>query len=229
MPGAERIPGKHSGGNPMLGGNALCTHHITVTPQGSYAATKAALLREGFEPTLLLDPVGGHRGQFLPANRGGYALQHNGPPTNTEGKIHVQIEWVWPAMPSLLHPNDITKTPHFAAQWHDLILWLDQLGVPRAWPFGGPLATSRDPATWRHGGHRGHRNAPGNSHVDSLSVRKAPAWPVTTYPMAANRLAEVTDLTAAFSGRVQQKHPMTAADRAAVKKLVTVATEALNL
>lgn len=177
LPGAEKIPGAHAKGLPMLGGNCLVTHHITVTGKGSYAGTKSVLLREGFEPTLLLDPTTGQRGQFLPANRGAYALEHNGPPTNTEGAVHVQIEWVWPLM-----EDDITKAPHFAEIWADLIPWLDQLGVPRTWPFGFK-SKSRSAVAWKAAGHRGHINAPGNSHVDNLPAVKRPAWPRAAKPV----------------------------------------------
>lgn len=175
FPGAEQIRGPHSAGNPMGGGNCLLTNHITVTGKGSYTGTKAALLREGYEPTLLLDPTLGLAGQFLPATRGAYALEHNGPPTNTEGKIHIQVEWVWPDM-----RQDITKAPHFRELWEALVWFADAHGVPREWTFGF-TSSSRDPVRWRKGGWRGHVNAPGNSHVDNLPADIAPTWPVNRH------------------------------------------------
>lgn len=176
LPGAERIPGPHSAGLPMSGGGHFCTHHITVTGKGSYDGAKAALLREGYEPTLLVDPVTGKIGQFLPANRGGYALEHTTAETNTAGAIHVQIEWVWPDM-----RQDITKAPHFEECWTRVVTWLDSLGVPREWPFGFH-SSSRDVKTWQVSGHRGHVNAPGNTHVDNLPAKQQPAWPSTLTP-----------------------------------------------
>jgi hypothetical protein len=172
MPGAERIPNSHSAGLPMDGAKGhYATHHITVTPKGSYAGAKTALCREGFEPTLVIDPVTNKRGQFLPANRGGFALEHNGPDTNTEGEIHIQVEWVWPTM-----SEDITKAPHFDECWHDFVEFARSLGIPDEWPFGFH-SKSKNLAKWRTSGHRGHINAPGNSHSDNLPAAKQPAWP----------------------------------------------------
>lgn len=220
LPGAERISGKHAGGLTMLGGNALCTHHITVTGRGSYSGTKAALLSEGYEPTLILDPTTGRAGQFLPANRGAFALEHATAPTNTEGRIHVQIEWVWPAM-----AGDITQAPHFAALWDELIPWLRQLGVPDVWPFGF-TSTSRNARTWKKGGHRGHINAPGNSHVDNLPARRQPAWPGALHPLTAEHRAQADELTAAMSRR---HDPLVDADRTRLTALATAVAHALNV
>jgi len=173
LPGATKINGPHSQGGTMAGGEGLCTHHITVTPTGSYGATREFLLKMGYEPTLILDPTTGERGQFLPANRSAYALEHPSgqPETNRQGSVHVQIEWLWPSM-----AKDITKAPKFAELWADLIPWLEQLGVPSLWTFGSPLNASRDPKLWVKGGHRGHRNAPANSHDDSLPCKTPPPW-----------------------------------------------------
>lgn len=220
LPGAEKIPGAHSKGLPLAGGNALCTHHITVSGKGSYDGVKGILLREGYEPTLLLDPTNGKRGQFLPANRGAYALVHDGPPTNTEGKIHVQIEWAWPSM-----ADDITKAPHFAEIWADLVPWLDQLGVPRRWPFGFK-STSRSATTWKQAGHRGHINAPGNSHVDNLPAARQPAWPSVKHPLTAEHRAQADELTAAMGRRSAPLEPV---DRKRLSALQAAVTHALNV
>lgn len=232
LPGAEKITGPHARGLTMDGTKGhYCTHHITVTPKGSYDGVKAVLLREGFEPTLLVDPVAGKVGQFLPGNKGGFALEHpsGGPTTNTEGTVHVQIEWVWPAMWRRLHPSlDITRAPHFDRLWHDVIVWLDQLDVPRTWPFGFH-STSRDVGKWRTSGHRGHVNAPSNSHVDNLPAARQPAWPVVTYPLTETHQAEVGDLTDTFTRRVAGRRPFTAADRSHVTDLVEAANAALNV
>lgn len=175
LPGAEHIKGKHSVGLPLSGGNCLATMHITASPKGSYKGTRDYLVRMGFEPTLILDPTTGERGQFLPGNRGAYALEHPAgtPATNTAGSIHVQVEWVWPDM-----RQDITKAPHFAEQWADLVAWLDELGVPRDWPFGFH-SSAKTLRLWLEGGYRGHVNCPNNSHVDNLPAKTQPAWPLT--------------------------------------------------
>lgn len=220
LPGAERIKGPHDKGLPLDGGNCIATMHITVTPKGSYAGTRDYLLREGFEPTLILDPTNGKRGQFLPGNRGGYALEHNGPATNTEGRVHVQVEWVWPDM-----RHDITKARHFAEQWNDLVHWLDQLGVPRDWPFGFH-SSSRNAATWRKGGYRGHVNAPGNSHVDNLPAPKAPAWPSGKHSdLSPKREREARDLT---DGLPDRKHAPTKRARRLLTKLRHAINKALR-
>src|SRR4051812_43791667 len=203
LPGAERIgdgPHKHSAGLPMDGTKGrYATHHITVTGKGSYAGTKNALLSEGYEPTLIVDPTTGQIGQFFPANRGGYALEHPSgtPTTNTEGTIHVQIEWVWPAMWKRLHPNlDITRAPHFAECWQKVALFCRQLGIPEVWPFG-LHSDSKDLGLWRQSGHRGHINAPHNSHSDNLPAAKPPAFPSRAVPIAPAR-RKLADETTAF-------------------------------
>lgn len=173
LKGAERIPDPiHGAGLAMDGGKGrYVTHHITVTSKGSYDGAKSVLLHERYEPTLIVDPTLGKIGQFLPANRGGYALEHNGPTTNTEGAVNIQIEWVWPSM-----ADDITKAPHFAECWEAVVRFARNNGVPDVWPFGFH-STSKDLGKWRTSGHRGHINAPGNSHSDNLPAKHQPAWP----------------------------------------------------
>lgn len=173
LPGAENIPGPHqTGGSMMVGGPGICTHHITVSPKGSYNSIRGYLVRMGYEPTLILDPTTGQMGQYLPANRSAFALEHPAgqPETNRQGKVNVQIEWVWPSM-----SEDITRAPHFAAIWAVLVPWLEQLGVAPVWTFGFG-SKSRDALMWKKGGHRGHVNAPANSHVDNLPAAKPPPW-----------------------------------------------------
>lgn len=171
LPVAERIPNSHTAGLPMSGGGHYATHHITVTPKGSYSGAKAALIREGFEPTLTVDPVLGKIGQFIPGNRGAYAMEHTTAETNTLGAVHVQIEWVWPDM-----SQDITKAPHFDWCWEHVVAFLREWGVPDEWPFGFH-SSSRSVTTWKKPGHNGHKNAPGNSHSDNLPAQYQPAWP----------------------------------------------------
>lgn len=185
LPGAERIPTDHVGGL-MLGGPGICTHHITVSSKGSYNFIRGYLVSKGYEPTLLLDPTTGQMGQYLPADRSAFALEHptGMPETNRQGKVNVQIEWVWPSM-----SEDITKAPHFDAIWAVLIPWLEQLGVASVWTFGFG-STSRDALTWKKGGHRGHVNAPANTHVDSLPAVKPPPWRIRK-PLTAKRRRQI--------------------------------------
>jgi len=205
----------------MVGGNALCTHHITASSKGSYPAVSRYLVKMGFEPTLNLDPTTGQRGQYLPANRSAYALEHPAgqPETNREGSVNVQIEWVWPSM-----TDDITKAPHFAAIWADLIPWLEALGVPSLWTFGNPAATSRDAKVWRKAGHRGHKNAPANTHVDSLPCKTSPPWTVAP-PMTDAHRTLIHDATTVLNGR---RHGLNAEDCKAVAELNSAAVALLN-
>ena len=172
MKGAERIPGIHQAGLPMDGTKGrYVTHHITVTGKGSYDGAKSVLLHERYEPTLIVDPTNGKIGQFVPAGRGAYALEHNGPTTNTEGQVNIQIEWVWPSM-----SDDITKAKYFDECWRRVVAFARNNGVPDVWPFGFH-STSKDVGKWQTSGHRGHVNAPGNSHSDNLPAKHQPAWP----------------------------------------------------
>jgi hypothetical protein len=232
LSGAERIPGPHANGLSMDGSaGKFCTHHITVTPKGSYDGVKGALIREGYEPTLLVDPVLGRIGQFFPANRAGYALEHPSgtPTTNTEGTVHVQIEWVWPAMWRRFHPGlDITHAKHFAWCWRQVVVFTRQLGIPDVWPFGFH-STSRDVTIWRTSGHRGHVNAPHNSHVDNLPAAKAPAWPVPLHPLTHQHRLELADLTDMFDARVHHRQGLTSFDRKHVQAHIDAARAALAI
>jgi hypothetical protein len=163
LPGVDRIPGPHANGNPMTGGpRRACTWHRTVG--GTYASNRSYLVQKGFEPTVLWDPWTGQLGQFLPADRGAYALRHIGdPPTNTLGTVHVQIEVV--DRGSLIH---LTDTP--LKGWPTLRAWLTQLGIPETLPAGPmlPLGQHRSATTavWSKSGHFGHCHAPENDHTD---------------------------------------------------------------
>lgn len=199
---AELLPGAKTRGGSMVGGECIGTHHITVTKKGTAGTVNDILMRENFEPTLLLDPYENGRYQFLPADKSAYALEHRSgtPETNREGKIHVQIEWLWYSM-----SDDISKAPHFFDIWNDLIPWMEDLGIPSVWTFGSPFSNSRNPVTWKKAGHRGHRNAPYNSHVDGLAW-KNPVWPSvdTSTPLAASTLEALHKFTSNISHRRTQ-------------------------
>lgn len=166
MPGAEIVPTRHKG-NTMLGGPAKCTHHITTG--GGFDFLKGYLVAKGFEPTLLVHPVSGRYAQFIPASKGGYAMEHTTDPTNTQGSRHIQIEWCWDSMASLT----ITDAPQFWPVWRKVLAFLRANGVHDQFPFGAPVISSRRSLLWKTGGHAGHLNAPGNSHVDALPTTPA--------------------------------------------------------
>jgi hypothetical protein len=206
----------------MLGGECMVTHHVTGTGKGTFDGTSAFLVRMGYEPTLLLDPWTGERVQYLPANRSAYALEHPAgqPETNRQGKVHVQIEWLWPAMSA-----DITKAPHFAELWADLIPWLDDLGIPRRWPFGF-TSTAKTLSKWTQGGHRGHVNAPGNSHCDNLPAPRQPAWPSEAKPLIPATRDAAVSLTKNLNGR---QHPTDAEGRRVLVSLLSSVNRVLDL
>ena len=167
MPGAERVPGAQAGLT-MNGGPAKVTHHITTG--GDFDFLTGYLVRLGYEPTLIVDPVSGRIAQFLSAANGGYALEDRTVPTNAQGSRHIQIEWCWVSMTDLT----IDSAPKWHEVWGRVLDFCRANGVADAIPFGKINAlTDRDPAKWVQGGHACHLNAPGNSHVDGLPVSSA--------------------------------------------------------
>jgi hypothetical protein len=163
-PGAEKIPGSNQGGSgPMTGGPPRVVWHRTVG--NDYKGNRDFLRREGYEPHLLWDPTTGELGQFIPADRGAFALQHTGTQqTNRMGSYCIQIEVAdhgktW----------DITSTEMVGLP--KIIDWLRSLGVPDTLP-AGPMADlghsgKRSPKIWgSKGGHYGHCHVPQNDHTD---------------------------------------------------------------
>lgn len=164
LPGAERIPGPHSAGLPMLRNNARRAITWHRTGGGSYASNRSYLVQEAFEPTILWEPWTGQFGQFFPADRGGYALKHVGDPaTNTFGTIHVQVEVV--DRGSSVH---LTDTP--MKGWAAFRSWLHAWGIPETLPAGPmlPLGAHKSATTavWGRSGHFGHCHVPENDHTD---------------------------------------------------------------
>jgi hypothetical protein len=222
FPHAEKVRGYNSLGLSMVGGPSKVTHHITVSGKGTSGTVIDLLKRENFEPTLLLDPYEGGRYQFLPPNKGAYALEHPAgmPETNRQGKVHIQIEWLWKDM-----SDNISRAPYFMGLWADVCAWSFAWGVPHHWPFGGPLVTSRSASIWKEGGHAGHRNAPGNTHVDSLAWPH-PIWAIQGTTLTATQAKAVHDATAALKGR---RHHLAPPDRNDLRDLIDVANKALNI
>lgn len=199
MPGAERVKGAQPGLTGMLGGPCKVTHHITTG--GGFDFLTGYLVQRGFEPTLIVDPVSGRIAQFLPATRGGYALQHTTAPTNTQGACNIQIEWCWNTMSDLT----IDKAPKWDEVWGRVLEFARANNVPDRIPFGSiNTLTDRDPAKWIQGGHACHFNAPGNTHVDGLpvsseSVMFAAPLPVPA-PVPAQKAAPDMILCSDFAG-----------------------------
>lgn len=162
-PNAERILGPHASGGTMVGGPPRAVWHRTAG--GTYESNRDFLRREGFEPHLLWDPHTGQLGQFIPADRSAFALEHaSTPETNRIGSHCIQIEVVdhgetW----------DITDTPMKGVE--AIVAWLRSLGIPDALPMGkmAKLGRSgrRNPRIWASkAGHYGHCHVPENHHTD---------------------------------------------------------------
>ncbi len=172
MPGAEL----HLVGNEgtMEGGPARATHHTTSNPNDwsfrnevGYFANGGA----GEAPHLVVDPFTGQIAQFFPANSRSLSLQNDGAVrTNRTGKYNIQIEWVFTEgeVVNGKKYNSLAETPMKGLD--EVMTWLRSLGIPDVWPGGKPTAWTRDTVSadmWANqGGHYGHSQVRGNSHVD---------------------------------------------------------------
>ncbi|MGW1000488.1 endolysin [Streptomyces sp. NPDC002520] len=172
MPGAFR----HSLGNTgaMNGGPSRAVWHITSN------ATDWTFARElgwftgggaGVAPHLLWDPFTGQIAQFFPADSRALALENAGDvKTNRTGAYCVQIETVFTAGETVNGKRYATVQDTPCKGLDQIMAWLRSLGIPDVWPGGAPTAFARDTVsldTWLHrGGHYGHNQIPGNSHVD---------------------------------------------------------------
>jgi hypothetical protein len=122
-------------------------------------------------PHLLWDPFTGEIAQFFPANSRSLSLQNAGSvKTNRTGAYCIQIETVFTEGETVngKRYNTVRDTP--CKGLSGIMAWLRSLGIPDAWPGGAPTAFARDTVpmdTWlKLGGHYGHNQIPGNSHVD---------------------------------------------------------------
>jgi len=143
--------------------------HTTEAPSGhtksgaSYFDAMHRVLRNAkSEPHILIDPLTDEAGQYFPLNRSARALKS----VNREGTICIQIEVVAYAS------KPFTRTWKPGPNWRALMRALRSWDIPDEFP-GGPLMrtygdsrTSRSASNWRHSGHFGHCQAPGNSHWD---------------------------------------------------------------
>lgn len=172
MPGAQ----KHSVGNTgaMNGGPARATWHITSNSKDWSFKNELGWFSGGgadVAPHLLWDPFTGEIAQFFPADSRSLSLMNDGAvKTNRTGKYNIQIEIVFTQGETVggKKYNSVAETP---LKGLDQIMdWLHTLGIADTWPGGVPTAFVRDTVsetTWQtKGGHYGHNQIPGNSHVD---------------------------------------------------------------
>jgi len=172
MPGAAR----HALGNTgvMDGGPARAVWHITSNASDWTFANELGWFTGGgadVAPHLLWDPFTGQITQFFPADSRSLSLQNAGSVrTNRTGKYCVQIETVFTAGETVGGKKYTTVRDTPCKGLDGIMAWLRSLGIEDRWPGGAPTAFARDTvstATWlAEGGHYGHNQIPGNSHID---------------------------------------------------------------
>lgn len=172
MPGAAQ----HSLGNTgaMNGGPARAVWHITSNDSDHTFANEFGWFTGGgadVAPHLLWDPFTGQIAQMFPADSRSLSLQNDGDlKTNRTGTYCIQIETVFTEGETVngKRYNSVAETP--CKGLPGIIAWLRSLGIPDVWPGGWPTGFTRDTVsldTWlNRGGHYGHNQIPGNSHVD---------------------------------------------------------------
>jgi hypothetical protein len=191
MPGAVRHPLGNTGA--MNGGPARAVWHITSNATDWTFANELGWFTDGgadVAPHLLWEPFTGEVAQFFPADSRSLSLQNDGAvKTNRTGKYCVQIEIVFTEGETVNGKtyNSVRDTP--CKGLDQIMAWLRSLGVPDAWPGGAPTAFARDTVSldaWlKLGGHYGHNQVPGNSHLDPgpmpdlFAVDPVPVTPVT--------------------------------------------------
>ena len=172
MPGAAR----HSVGNTgaMNGGPARAVWHITSNEHDWTFKNELGWFAGGgadVAPHLLWDPFTGEITQFFPADSRSLSLQNAGNvKTNRTGKYCIQIETVFTQGETVGGKKYATVRDTPCKNLDKIMTWLRSLGIPDTWPGGAPTAFARDTVSldiWlNHGGHYGHHQIPGNSHVD---------------------------------------------------------------
>lgn len=167
---------KHDVGNrgAMEGGPSRATWHITSNATDHSFHNELGWFTGGgrdVAPHLLWDPFTGEIAQFFPADSRSLSLQNAGSVrTNRTGKYNIQIEIVFTEGETVNGKvyHSVKETP--LKGLGAIVAWLRSLGIVDAWPGGVPTSFARDTVsldTWLHqGGHYGHNQVPGNSHVD---------------------------------------------------------------
>jgi hypothetical protein len=172
MPGAAR----HSLGNTgiMNGGPARAVWHITSNEHDWTFAAELGWFTGGgasVAPHLLWDPFTGEIAQFFPADSRSLSLQNAGSVrTNRTGMYCIQIETVFTQGETVngKRYESVRDTP--CKGLDKIVAWLRSLGIQDVWPGGAPTGFVRDTVSldsWQKlGGHYGHNQIPGNSHLD---------------------------------------------------------------
>ena len=226
MPGATR----HALGNTgaMNGGPARATHHITSNSKDWTFTNELGWFTGGgcdVAPHLLADPFTGQIAQFFPADSRSLSLQNAGTVrTNRTGKYNIQIEWVFTEGETVNGKvyHSLAETP--LKPWPTIHAWLKSLGITDTWPGGAPTGFTRDTVSldmWlTQGGHYGHNQIPGNTHVDPGPMpdlfATAPAEPpaVTTKVSLAHVVAAAKKDPAAAQGHTTHKAEVLVVERA---------------
>lgn len=172
MPGATR----HAVGNvgAMDGGPARAVWHITSNSKDWTFRNELGWFTgggAGVAPHLLWDPFTGELAQFFPADSRSLSLQNAGDVrTNRTGKYCVQVEIVFTEGETVGGKRYATVRDTPCKNLDKIVAWLRSLGIADAWPGGSPTGFVRDTVSvdsWtKLGGHYGHNQIPGNSHVD---------------------------------------------------------------
>jgi peptidoglycan hydrolase-like protein with peptidoglycan-binding domain len=172
MPGATR----HAVGNTgiMNGGPARAVWHITSNATDWTFARELGWFTGGgasVAPHLLWDPFTGELAQFFPADSRSLSLQNAGSVrTNRTGTYCIQIEIVFTQGETVGGKQYATVRDTPCKNLDKIMAWLRSLGIVDAWPGGTPTGFVRDTVpldSWQKlGGHYGHSQIPGNSHVD---------------------------------------------------------------
>lgn len=177
MPGATR----HTVGNvgAMNGGPPRAVWHITSNDTDWTLKNELGYFTGGgadVAPHLLWEPFTGEVAQFFPADSRSLSLQNatdskgNQVRTNRTGRYCIQIETVFTAGEIVNGKRYATVRDTPCKGLDQIMAWLRSLGIPDVWPGGAPTGFVRDTVSaemWANtGGHYGHNQVPGNSHVD---------------------------------------------------------------
>jgi hypothetical protein len=172
MPGAAR----HAVGNvgAMNGGPARAVWHITSNATDWTFKNELGWFTSGgadVAPHLLWEPFTGEIAQMFPADSRSLSLQNAGDVrTNRTGAYCIQIETVFTEGETVGGKKYATVRDTPCKNLDKIVAWLRSLGIADVWPGGAPTGFVRDTVSldvWtKLGGHYGHNQIPGNSHVD---------------------------------------------------------------
>lgn len=211
LPGAEH----HSVGNvgAMEGGPSRATWHVTANKNDWTFHNELGWFTgggAGVAPHLLWDPFTGEIAQFFPADSRSLSLQNAGSTrTNRTGKYNIQIEIVFTPGETVNGKKYSTVKDTPRKNLNVIIAWLRSLGIVDGFPGGAPAAFARDTVsldTWLHkGGHYGHNQVPGNTHVDPGPLGDLfPAVPASPAPKPSPHYAPFPGDKYFFYGRTSK-------------------------